>query len=191
MGIKIIGGRFKGFLINIPKSARPTLSRYRQTLFDTLEALFIKRKESFYGKIVLDCFAGSGALGLEAISRGASRAYFFDSSKEAISVLRNNIKKLQVGDISAVFKCDLEHFSLRNLSNPCDLIFIDPPYGKITISLILEKLSLANWVSENTLIAIEYSSTNPIDISDKYQTISSKKYKTSSLLISTLKVLSE
>ena len=76
MGVRIIGGQYRGMRINAPESARPTLVRHRQAIFDTLESIESEKFGHFFdNKIVIDCFAGSGALGIEAVSRGAVKAY--------------------------------------------------------------------------------------------------------------------
>ncbi|MDR3156052.1 MAG: RsmD family RNA methyltransferase [Holosporaceae bacterium] len=158
MSIKIIAGQYGGIPIAIPKSARPTLSRYRQALFDILAA---SELDFFYNKTVLDCFAGSGALGIEAISRGATHAYLVDRNKDAISTIMSNISKLKIADRCTLIRSDIMQLShcydkcgLLNekkdnntnydendgicsygkftpntkTPNHCDVAFLDPPY---------------------------------------------------------------
>ena len=104
MSTKIIAGRYKGSVIDVPDSARPTLSRSRQALFDVISNLSDDENPQnfFQNKVVLDCFAGSGALGIEALSRGALFSYFIDASQKAISVIYKNIEKLNLKNSSKI-----------------------------------------------------------------------------------------
>jgi 16S rRNA (guanine966-N2)-methyltransferase len=177
MSIKIIAGQYGGTSITIPKSARPTLSRYRQTLFDILAA---REQSFFYEKVVLDCFAGSGALGIEAISRGAAYAYFVDNSKEAVSAIMSNINKLKITEHCTVIRSDVmqlpyfyEKHNRNNSNNDCnddsagtnmqigcDIAFLDPPYfdNGISIEQVVNYLLQSGWISTKTIIVIEQSS---------------------------------
>lgn len=151
MSIRIIAGAYKGHCIDAPASARPTLSRFRQSLFDVLESI---DSDFFHNKIVLDCFAGSGALGLEAISRGADFAYFVDKDKEAFNVIKNNIEKLHVSKVCKVICCDIA--KIRNCENVCaNIAFVDPPYGKVSIEKTVKYLINTGWMSQNSYIITE------------------------------------
>jgi 16S rRNA (guanine966-N2)-methyltransferase len=157
MSVKIIAGRYRGMPIDIPKSARPTLSRYRQVIFDMLAA---SAQNFFNEKIVLDCFAGSGALGIEAISRGAAYAYMVDNCKNAISAIGSNINKLGIAEQCTVILSDilrLQHFPQKRC---CDIVFLDPPYFDENISIkgIVDYLRQYGWISEKTTVVIEQSS---------------------------------
>ena len=110
MSIRILSGQFRGSLLVVPASARPTLVRSRQSLFDILSG-FALNSESlgnfFENKVVLDCFAGSGALGIEAMSRGASFAYFIDISQIAVNSIYENIRKLNLQNHCRILKTDV------------------------------------------------------------------------------------
>ncbi|GHU10616.1 RNA methyltransferase [Alphaproteobacteria bacterium] len=158
MGIRIIAGKHKGLHIDAPRSARPTLSRFRESIFDILESFQIDREfgEFFSGKIVLDCFAGSGALGLEAISRGASHAYFVDRDRSAISVLHSNVNKLNTQENSAIIFSDIDKLKFSKKNQCCNVAFLDPPYFEnISIKRTVEHLSDVGWISEKTILVIE------------------------------------
>lgn len=158
MSIRIIGGKFRGMRIDAPDSARPTLIRHRQTIFDTLETIEKDRLGRFFeDKIVMDCFAGSGALGIEAISRGAKMAYMIDQNHQAIALLHQNTEK--ISEQFKIIRSDL--LKLRNSDGVvCDAAFIDPPYGKISMNKIISYLFDKKWISERTWLILEEDAKN-------------------------------
>ncbi|MDR1334188.1 MAG: 16S rRNA (guanine(966)-N(2))-methyltransferase RsmD [Holosporaceae bacterium] len=171
MSIRIISGKFKGFSIEVPNSARPTLSRRRQSLFDMLEATSPGGNGFFTEKIVMDCFAGSGAFGFEALSRGAARAYFIDSDSQSIALIHSNSKKMKTADSTTIIHSKVE--KLKRSSAAVDVVFLDPPYGKVSISKVLEYLLHKGWISENTIIITEEDASKTESF-EEYQQIISK-----------------
>ncbi len=168
MSIKIISGRLKGSTLAVPETARPTLLRSRQSLFDILVSIGGSPSDSqhfFENKIVLDCFAGSGALGIEALSRGAQFAYFVDISQKSIDSIYKNIQKLKLEDQCKIIKTDI--FKIKKLKNKrkSDIIFVDPPYGKVSIAKTIKSLYEKDWIKEETLIVIEEDISNTEDLS--------------------------
>ncbi len=156
--MKIISGKYRGRNVDIPDIARPTLSRHRQSLFDVLESLNSDHEpESFFeNKIILDCFAGSGALGIESLSRGAKHAYFVDNHKNAISVLRSNITKLRIEHFSTIIQSDIS--KIKNIDKKVgDLVFFDPPYEKSATLIIktINHLFKSKWISEKSILVME------------------------------------
>jgi len=121
---RIIQGKYKGRILKVPESGtRPFTDRVKKTLFDIIQG-------QVEGKTVLDLFAGSGNLGLEAISSGAAYVVFVDSSDAAIKIIANNIKDLKVEHYSKVIKSDYKKFILENKES-YDIIFVDPPFKLI------------------------------------------------------------
>lgn len=118
--MQITGGRFKGFKIKVPKGIRPTSAFNRKRIFDILRDV--------KGFRVLDIFCGSGALGLEAISRGAEFCVFVDISNESIKTVKENLKKLGITDMALVLKEDALKICRNWRGEGFDLIFADPPY---------------------------------------------------------------
>lgn len=152
--MKIISGTLKGRNIegyNI-EGTRPTMDRVKESLFGMIQD-YIK------DSTVLDLFAGSGNLGVEAISNGAKIAYFIDNNPEVIKVLNKNIANLDIQSKSRVILSDwkkaLNTFATQNIK--FDLIFIDPPYAYDVYEKILNKVSTLNLLSDNGLIIMEYS----------------------------------
>src|SRR3954451_3629696 len=127
MAMRIIGGEFRSRILLAPKTdaTRPITDRVKQSLFDVLSP----RLE---GARVYDCFAGTGSMGLESLSRGASHATFFEADRSAAARLRRNIETLGVGDRSSVVSQDLFRWFASSAKQPekqqASVIFLDPPY---------------------------------------------------------------
>ena len=178
--MKVISGTLKGRNIegyNI-EGTRPTMDRVKESLFATIQN---EIKES----IVLDLFAGSGQLGIEAISNGANRCYFVDNNKEVIKILNKNITSLNIKENSKVILSDwkksLNDFANQNIK--FDLIFVDPPYDYNVYEKILEKVSSLNLLTENGQIILEHSN---LKFKDRYNNLilyKEKKYGSKSVNI--------
>lgn len=150
-GMRIIAGEWRGRRIAAPdgETTRPTADRTRETLFSML----VSRIGSFEGLFVADLFAGSGALGLEALSRGAGQALFVEQDAGAVKTLRANIAAFE-----AQAKCDVRAASVMGLGpakvQP-DVIFMDPPYATGAGSVALDKLNRLGWIAPSTWVSIE------------------------------------
>lgn len=156
--MRIIAGQWRGRNIIAPKgdATRPTADRTREALFSMLTS----RLGSFDGLAVADLFAGSGALGLEALSRGAATCVFVEQDRAAIDALRANIAKLGA-------KADVRAQSVMALppaTAPLDLILMDPPYGTSAGAVALEKLARFGWVGPSTWISIESAKNEDVTV---------------------------
>ena len=151
--MKIISGTLKGRKINgyNIEGTRPTMDRVKESLFGMIQ-------DNIKDSIVLDLFAGSGNLGIEAISNGAKLAYFIDNNPEVIKVLNQNISSLDIKSKSRVVLSDwkkaLNNFSKEN--KKFDLIFIDPPYAYDVYEKILDKVNTLNLLTEEGLLIMEH-----------------------------------
>src|SRR5580692_7337232 len=127
--MRIVGGRLRSRPIAGPKSdsLRPTADRLRESLFNILIHAY---GDPIEGARVLDLFAGTGVLGIEAISRGAAFALFVDNGTEARALLRNNIEALGLGGVTKVFRRDAGNLGPAHPVEPFSLVFLDPPYAK-------------------------------------------------------------
>jgi 16S rRNA (guanine966-N2)-methyltransferase len=143
--VRIIAGQWRGRPLAAPQGqdTRPTADRVREALFSMLAS----RLGSFEGLQVADLFAGSGALGLEALSRGAAHCVFVENDRNAVEAIRSNIAAL--GASAEVLARSAEHAALPA---PADLAFLDPPYGSGLAAAVLAKLAVApgGWVSVET-----------------------------------------
>ncbi|MCC6479967.1 16S rRNA (guanine(966)-N(2))-methyltransferase RsmD [Sphingorhabdus sp.] len=149
--MRIISGTWRSRPLVAPKgdTTRPTADRTRETLFSMLAS----RLGSFEGLRVLDLFSGSGALGLEALSRGAAHCVFVEQDRAALDALETNIAKLD-----AAPRCDLRRGSALMLGparEAFDLILMDPPYGTGAGAVALDKLSRLGWIASGALVSIE------------------------------------
>src|SRR5882757_11539601 len=127
--MRIVGGRLRGRTLAAPKSqnVRPTSDRLRESLFNILLHAY---GDPVSGARVLDLFAGTGALGLEALSRGAVFALFVDDGADARALLRENVEALGLGGATRVFRRDAVKLGDSHPIAPFSLVFLDPPYGQ-------------------------------------------------------------
>jgi 16S rRNA (guanine966-N2)-methyltransferase len=127
--MRVVGGKLRSRPIAGPKSdaVRPTSDRLREALFNILTHSY---GDPVTGARVLDLFAGTGALGIEAISRGADYALFVDEGVEARALLRDNVESLGLGGVTRIFRRDASKLGPAHPLDPFSLVFLDPPYGK-------------------------------------------------------------
>ncbi len=151
--MRIIAGEWRGRKLIAPKgeATRPTADRARETLFNMLTS----RLGSFEGLRAADLFAGSGALGLEALSRGAAHCLFVEQDRAAIDVIRANIASLDARARTQVEAGSV--MGLRASAQPYDLILADPPYGTGAGEVALDRLLRLGWIGPETWIALETS----------------------------------
>lgn len=158
--MRIISGHWRSRTLVAPKgdTTRPTADRTRETLFSMLTS----RLGSFEDLQVLDLFAGSGALGLEALSRGAAACTFVEQDRAALDALEANIAKL-----GAKAQCDVRKASVLSLGPAraaFDLILMDPPYGTGAGAVALDKLARLGWIAPGALVSIETGNREDTDV---------------------------
>ncbi|MBB4087395.1 16S rRNA (guanine(966)-N(2))-methyltransferase RsmD [Sphingomonas carotinifaciens] len=147
--MRVIAGQWRGRPLVAPKgdATRPTADRTREALFSMLTA----RLGSFEGLAVADLFAGSGALGIEALSRGAASCLFVEQDRAALDALRGNLAKLEVrADVRAT-----SVLALGQAPAPLDLVLMDPPYGTGAGHVALDKLARLGWIGPATWVSLE------------------------------------
>lgn len=156
--MRIIAGEWRGRKLTAPKgdATRPTADRTRETLFSMLTS----RLGSFAELQIADLFAGSGALGLEALSRGAAQCLFVEQDREALSALRANMAALDARNRSHVEAGSVMH--LRAAPQTYDLILLDPPYHTGAGVVALDRLQRLGWISEATWIALETAANEDV-----------------------------
>ena len=147
--MRIIGGLARGTKLYTLDglNTRPTLDRVRESLFNIIQ-------NNIRDSIVLDLFAGSGAIGLESISRGAKKAILCDKNKQAIGIINKNVKKLRVEGKVQILCIDYEKF-LKNTQEKFDFIYIDPPYNTNFISNSIKIINDRNLLAEDGIIIAE------------------------------------
>ncbi len=168
--MRIIAGAWKGRALQTPQgdTTRPTADRVRQALFDMLVHAPWGGRATIEGARVLDVFAGTGAFGLEALSRGAAFATFIEQDRAALVALRANIVRLRAVDRSSVLAGDaLATATLATATlaasgrAPCSLVFLDPPYGGDLVPRALALLSAHGWIAPGALIIAETARAEP------------------------------
>jgi 16S rRNA (guanine966-N2)-methyltransferase len=152
--MRIVGGRFRGRMLAVPKSQaiRPTADRLRESLFNILIHAY---GDPIAGARVLDLFAGTGALGLEALSRGAAFVLFVDEGAEARALIRGNVEALGAGGTSKVYRRDATKLGPVSPLDRFSLAFLDPPYGKGLAEQALVSARDGGWLTPDALIMIE------------------------------------
>ena len=156
--MRVIAGQWRGRPLIAPKGdvTRPTADRTREALFSMLAA----RLGNFEGLAVGDFFAGSGALGIEALSRGAASCLFVEQDRAALDALRANLAKLEAkGDVRAA-----SVMALGPARAPLDLILMDPPYATGAGSVALDKLARLGWVGDGTWVSIETAKQEEVEV---------------------------
>jgi 16S rRNA (guanine966-N2)-methyltransferase len=153
--MRIIGGKYRGKKLISPssKETRPTSDRMRETIFNILLHNPALGSKVFIDRKVLDVFAGTGALGLEALSRGAHSVIFIENNKEALAILYANIKSFNLSPC-CVLEQDGGRLQASSLT-PFDLIFLDPPYGLNLVQPTLTQLFSKGLLAEGAVIVIE------------------------------------
>ncbi len=152
--MRVISGIARGTKIKSidSMSTRPTLDRVKEALFNILQN-YIKNA------IVLDLFAGSGALGIEALSRGAKRAYFCDINKEAIKIIKENLEKTRLIEKSVIYNEDYI-IAIKKIKEPLSIVFLDPPYKLDLAVKSIKELQKNKLLTNNSIIIIETDELN-------------------------------
>ena len=176
--IKIIAGKKKRTSIIVPKNiVRPTTAQKREAIFSVIESYGLKKNLNIYkNSIILDLFAGSGILGLEAISRGADFVYFFEKNIEVIKCLKKNCLKI-CNNNYIISNEDITKSNFSTINKKISLIFIDPPYNINPFKNLFINIKKSKILKKNTLIIIESSINLKLDCPIFLDCLKVKKYK--------------
>src|SRR5207248_10327939 len=152
--MRIVGGRLRGRSLAAPRSqrVRPTADRLRETLFNILVHAY---GDPVTDARVLDLFAGTGALGLEAMSRGATFTLFIDDGAEARALVRENVATLGLGGTTKIFRRDATRLGPAHPIEPFNLVFLDPPYGHGLAEQALSSAREGGWMTPGALTVVE------------------------------------
>lgn len=177
--LRIIAGKYRHLIIDAPKTntTRPTTDKVREALMSALGT-------SIYEANVLDLFAGSGALGLEALSRGAKKAIFCDNNYLAIKCIKSNIDRLKIEEETVILKCSyIECLNkLKQQDEKIDILFLDPPYIKKDIyKEVVDFMFENNLFSSKAIVVKEWNDTIPFD--NRFSHHKEYKYGTINILI--------
>jgi len=183
--MRIIAGRFKGRLLQAPSGleTRPTSDRLREALFNVLAHGY---DDPITDARVLDLFAGTGALGLEALSRGAAFVQFVEEAAAARGLIKANIEALGVAGVTKVYRRDATYMGPVAPAEPFSLVFCDPPYGKGLAALALASTLKGGWLTSAALVIIEERADQKDILPEGFETIEERLYGETKLVFACL-----
>jgi len=182
--MRIVAGALKGRQLAAPKGSdvRPTSARAREALFNLLEhGKLAAEGTPIADAHVLDAFAGSGANGLEALSRGAAHVTFMDNDRMALDALRRNIAALGVPRRATVLTGDVR--TPPRARHACDLVILDPPYARGLAEPALTALLTGGWISPYGLIAVEMAKTDDLTVPDGVMPLDTRTYGKTKIVV--------
>jgi 16S rRNA (guanine966-N2)-methyltransferase len=184
--MRIVAGKFRGASIEAPKGlvTRPTSDRVRQALFNVLE--HGAPRFGFEGARVLDLFAGSGALGLEALSRGARYAVFIDESAAARAAIRRNVETLGLTGVTKIWRRDATRLGEAGTLQPFQLVFCDPPYGNGLGERALAEVVNRGWAEQGAIAVLEERADIAIAWPPSFREIDLRRYGATQIAIARL-----
>ncbi|WP_245986570.1 16S rRNA (guanine(966)-N(2))-methyltransferase RsmD [Azospirillum thermophilum] len=172
--MRIVGGRHRGRRLVAPegRDTRPTTDRTREALFNILS--HAAWAPDLDGAVVLDGFCGTGALGLEALSRGAVHCSFLDLGRAALEAVRANVATLGEEANATILRADVTKPPAPR--QPCDLVFLDPPYGKDLAPRALEALARSGWLAPGALAVVEVAEGDPLPLPAGFSAVDERRY---------------
>ncbi|WP_371423702.1 16S rRNA (guanine(966)-N(2))-methyltransferase RsmD [Tardiphaga sp.] len=173
--MRVVGGRLKGRNIASPttQAIRPTADRLREALFNILIHAY---ENPILDARVLDLFAGTGALGIEAVSRGAKFTLFVDNGSEARALLRNNVEALGLGGVTKVYRRDAADLGPAHPVEPFSLVFLDPPYRMKLAEKSLNSLRNGGWLTQDALLVVEEAKDAAFAAPDGFEELERRAY---------------
>jgi 16S rRNA (guanine966-N2)-methyltransferase len=174
--VRIVGGKFRGRTIHAPDgmATRPTTDRVREAIFNRLEHGV--PDFSIAGARVLDLFAGTGALGLEALSRGARNVLFIDDSEAARALIRRNADELGVIGQAKLWRRDAAKLGPCAPMSPFGLVFMDPPYGKGLADKALAALVAGGWLEPGAVVVAEETAKADVSVPEGFEVLNDSRY---------------
>ena len=172
--MRIVGGRHRGTQLAGPKTQaiRPTSDRLRESLFNILAHGLDDPVE---GARVLDLFSGTGALGLEALSRGARFCLFVEEAAEARGLIHANVEKLALTGVTKLWRRDATKLGRCAPMEPFDLAFLDPPYGKGLADAALVAMVEGGWMKRGALVVVEETAAADLVVPDAFETVDERE----------------
>jgi 16S rRNA (guanine966-N2)-methyltransferase len=173
--MRVVGGRLRGRNLVAPKgdAIRPTSDRLRESVFNILAHAY---GDPVTGARVLDLFAGTGALGIEAISRGAAFCLFVDDGAEARALIRQNVDALGLGQVTRVFRRDATKLGAAHPLEPFGLVFLDPPYRQERALPALTALRDGGWLAPGALVMVEEAADAELATPAGYEEMERRTY---------------
>lgn len=173
--MRVIAGSARGMKLKTPEglNTRPTQDRIKETLFNMIQAYLADC-------VFVDMFSGSGGIGIEALSRGARKAYFIENAKEPLNCIESNLAATKLEDSAVILKTDAVSSLHHIFEKEVDIIFMDPPYNMGHEKQVLTYLKDAKFVTEDTMIIVEASLETDFDYAEDlgFEVYKEKRYKT-------------
>ena len=182
--MRVIGGNLRGKLIHNPtdKTTRPLKDMVRESIFNILEHSK-NEKIKFKNDIVLDLFSGSGSFGIECLSRGVKKVFFFENYKPSLKILEKNIKELEIDKDSVIKEINAYEISKENIDNEkINLIYLDPPFKDKNINKLLKQIKELKIAQKYTLIIIHRNKKFKENFIDEFEIIREKTYGLSKII---------
>ena len=172
--MRIVGGRYKGATLSAPKgrATRPTSDRLRESLFNILTHGYDDPVE---GARILDLFSGTGALGLEALSRGARFVLFVEEASGARAAIRDNMERLGATGLAKIYRRDATRLGRCAPMAPFNVVFLDPPYGKGLGEKALAAVRDGGWATDGALCVLEEDARAEIDLPDGFDLLETRE----------------
>ena len=186
--MRVIGGKLRGKLIHNPtdKTTRPLKDMVRESIFNILEHSK-NEKIKFKNDVVLDLFSGSGSFGIECLSRGVKKVFFFENYKPSLKILERNIKELEIEKDSVIQEINAYEISKEDLDNEkINLIYLDPPFKDKNINKLLKKILDLKIAHKNTLIVIHRNKKFKENFIDDFKVLREKNYGLSKIIFGKL-----
>lgn len=179
--MRVVGGRLRGRPLAGPKSSaiRPTADRLRESLFNILTHAY---GDPVSNARVLDLFAGTGALGIEAISRGASFVQFVDDGAEGRALIRENVTALGLGGVTRIFRRDATKLGPAHPVEPFSLVFLDPPYDRNLAAAALDSARAGGWLAADAMIVVEEAVKSGFAAPEGFSEIDRRRYDDTELV---------
>jgi 16S rRNA (guanine966-N2)-methyltransferase len=173
--VRIVAGRFRGKSILTPSddTIRPTSDRVRESIFNILAS---RLGPNFNGLRVIDVFAGTGAMGLEAMSRGAASVVFVDTGADARGLIRDNIEAFGLGGTAKLLRRDATDLGAAGTMGPFNLAFLDPPYGKGLAESALVSLREGSWLAADAIVVVEESRDTELALPEGFSLDDRREY---------------
>ena len=173
--MRIIAGKFRGRALESPGdgSIRPTADRVRESIFDILAS---RLGPSFDGLRVVDLFAGTGAMGLEALSRGSAHVVFVETGADARGLIRDHIEAFGAGGVTKLLRRDATALGDAGTMGPVDLVFLDPPYNQGLGERALASLRDGGWLKPDTLLVLEEAREAEVQLPPGFALLDRREY---------------
>ncbi|HVA12196.1 MAG TPA: 16S rRNA (guanine(966)-N(2))-methyltransferase RsmD [Stellaceae bacterium] len=174
--MRVIAGKHRGRPLAVPEgqAVRPTSDRAREAVFDILAHGRFAEQDACLDAIVLDAFAGTGAFGLEALSRGARHASFIEKDRVARAVLQQNIAALGETTHAAILNADATR--PPRATGACSLVFLDPPYGENLAAQALKALPQSGWIAKGALVIVEIAAKEDFTAPENFEMLDERRY---------------